>query len=339
MTFAKVVGPHYIKRTLVYVSSSNRDPLKSENNLTYTFPLPEQLQNVVGIELKQYSLPRSLGPSSVGQFEFSGLLADTTPPINNAAVQSTAEVPWQFISYPAGADFDFKIIGSLDPAFFLFFTFLFYVPLTGQIVERAGVATAANLDWVGRFYFFGLDYADGTVNFPVLASYDFEGGILPHAGRFFFGYKISGTSNYATVNLLYGDQASDRSSATVLGFQPYRNTTFFQEPIIGDYLATERRFPYVDVFIQEMSELGIVARIPIVDEYSDSYVASEDPPPKVRILKNPVQRLKELTISLRLEDGIIPSSYADVGHDLVFEVYSLSEVGSVPEWVNQALEL
>lgn len=340
MTFAKVAGPHYIKRTLVYVSSSKRDPLKSENNLTYTFPLPEQLQNVVGIELKQYSLSTYLGPSSVGQFEFSDSVAGTTPPVNYAAVQSTAETPWQFESYPDGADFDFKITSSFDPAFLAFFNIVFFIPLTGLIAERPGIGGILSTDWEARLYYFGLGIVDGTFDLSAFSAYDFETEFsLARAGRFYYGLKVSGTSDYATVNILYGEQGSDRSSATVLGFNPYRNTDFSQEPVVGDYLSTERRFPYVDVFIQEMSELGIVARIPLVEEITDNFVASKDPPPKVRILKNPVQRLKELTISLRLENGIIPSSYADIGHDLVFEVYSLSQVGSVPEWVEQALEL
>ena len=74
MAFVHVAGPHYIKRTLVYVDSADALAAESPSDYDFSVPLEEEIQQVFAIELVQFDVPRIISATWIGQYDLAETL-------------------------------------------------------------------------------------------------------------------------------------------------------------------------------------------------------------------------------------------------------------------------
>lgn len=333
MVFPKLKGPHYVKRTRVFLNSNERVPIESRDGWTFTFDLPEEVNQVIGIELVQYNVPKDAGPTFSGSYDFENFLYLD---FENYGNESNAQTPTEFVFSDEGGTPSFKQLGDLDPGYSFFGvpvtlpTSEYVLPISllyGILFTDIGVRATA----VDNVYPVGLPdpYSEvdhRTIGLTEVIDFTFETNTIPiRYADISFQYKTGGTGNI---------------SAQVFGFHPYRDSVpTAARHVRGDYMMNSRPFRYLDIFVDEMTELEPVARVWVVDEDLDNYVTSENPPNKMRLLLNPVPRLRKMRVRARLAQRRYPPTIADTGMDLIFDVYSLAPVESVPDWIQQAFYL
>lgn len=329
----------YIKRTRVFVNSNERIVDESRSGWTFTIALPEEIDNVVAIELYQYNASRDAGPTFSGVFDFERALYGEFAAQQNAV---TGKTPTR-MDFPneAGQPF-FEVLSDLDPlAGFIPATFSTGAyPVADYILTKSYLFTAFQTDFSSRALVAGITP-------PVISNYASENGTVYTDERMFVRFQSTVTpGNFAPLTLKYGTGIasgkvdSSQNTARQLGFNPYRDTQVDANSYtVGDYLFNNRPYRYLEVFVDEIDELQPVARIPLVNRQDDDYVTSEDPPRLPRILIRTVERLWKMHVRLRLEGDRIPPTVADTGTDLVFDVYSIAPIQKLPDWINQTFTL
>lgn len=340
MVLSTVPGPYYIKRTQIFVNSNNRNPLKSKSGYEFVFDLPEELQNVVGIELLQYNVSHYASGTFVGRLNYGAASSGNFDKLANDTNNTTTTLHFESVN---PGDFDFNALMYFDPAYAISILGLVTFPCAGLygFVYLNEFLTQAT--WTGIAFTTNGSNIDGNFNPSILNDYSFNSPIATSSdNREYMHFFIQETSSqkYGTTQLLYKSRFTESSSAFIFGFHPYEDTVPDPEKngALAPYMVTYRPYPYLDIFIQEVSELVPVARIPIVND-DDCFVATEDPPNKMRILLTPVPSLKQLTIRCVLRNNTKPSALADTGLDLVFEVFSLAQYEPIPTWIDQRIAL
>lgn len=323
MVFADVSGPKYIKRTRVFVNSNERIANESKDGWTFAYGLPEELRNVCSVELVQYNVPRDAGPTFKGTYSFEQLqYGDPT----KRGLDSNTTTPW-FVSYPdeAGQP-SFYITGDLDPAI-SFSGSAIIAPQSNYIIPADLLFSVVAADYSVRAFISGL--------IPVLPDpYNYILDDYPgQEDKTSFSLETNTIPiRYANVELQYKSRGYRNITAIPMGFNPNRDAVMVNNVLTADYTKVERPYRYLDIFVDEASELLPVARVPVVNEI-DSFATSPDPASKPRILLNPIPRLEKMHIRIRLADNVLPPLIADTGSDLIFDVYSISEIQQVPDWI------
>ena len=318
----------FIQRARVFVNSNLREPLESKDGWTFTVVMPEEIHNVVAIELYQFNVPRDAGPTFSGSYDYEKALYGDFKP---QQTRSTAKTP-VLLSLPdeVGTP-SFQIIGNTDPQSVNVAGVV--GPVADYILPDGQTVQLINLvDWTIKADIAGITPA-------ALSDYSIEYGLFPYTRVNQRLYSTVNPGRYGEIRYEYktGRVNPEESTANVLGFHPYRDTSLdANEYLIGDYIMNLRPFRYMDVFVDEIDELQPVARIPLVNEKDDNYVSSanDNPPHAPRILIRTVERLRKMHIRCRLAGGIYPPTFADVGMDLVFDVYSLAPIQRMPDWLN-----
>lgn len=320
----------YLQRTRVFVNSNERVVEESQNGWTFTIVMPQEIHNVVAIELYQYNVSRDAGPTFSGVFDFERALYGDFKAQQN---KTDGKTPVRMYFPDEAGTPSFEITSEYDPAKVFFAPLnLGAYPTADYILLPSYLQNIFATDWGSRAVVAGIAP-------PVISNYASENGTLYPDERIFYRfYNTTAPANLAEITYKYktGNVDTSENTARVFGFNPYKDTQVDANSYTkGDYLINTRPYRYLDVFIDEVDELKPVARIPLVNRQDDDFVVSENPPRLPRILIRTVERLRKMHVRLRLEGGRIPPTVADTGTDLVFDVYSLAPIQKLPNWVNQ----
>lgn len=324
MSLQTLQTPSYIKRTKVLTTfQANGNQI-----ITYDGKLKEQVQNVIGVELKGYTVSPSMAPAFVGKYPDS---------VNKPTkVASQGNHLWDVrVTHPSGTpvanftvDLDF-LVGE--------------IPLTGRPIgdDASELLSLMTAGFLLQLYY-DPNYAAVWSNFNVeVVLYNED------SGRFLFNNQFQLTLrdtiapfDYATVEFLFGSGPNaGESVATVLGFKQGVDTV--PDPVTkgayGDFPVNLTPFRYLDVNIQEFPEFKPHSRIFLpLGKFSQP---SNPNPRNVRLLRRPLRNLQTFTVSLRLPIGIFVAWNGDQNHELEFEVLSLEPGARIPGWVDQEFVL
>lgn len=356
MVFVQVPGNSYVKRTLVHVDSQLANAQKSEDTFTFTFDLPEELQNVISIELVQYNVPQGYGTMLAQGSDFLSYMYNPVPAYENIPPGPDAQLPLRVISASSGAAFDFTMIAGLDPYIFQNGAktgFLLGTFAGNPVPERTqglfGYYALQDID--GQLAYDPTRVISGTAPSPDLTTTYWIEEHRPNIGvdytqydRTLFAIREGGPfvfGDYGEVRLLNESLPLENNPALTLGFNPYVDAVpaAGENVLLSPYMSILRRYPYIDLFVDEAPEFSPLARIPLVKEATENFVVTKNQPRKTRMLTRPIPQLKQLRIRLRLEKNLKPPTTQELPCDLVFEIKSLSQVSTVPEWVDQIMKL
>lgn len=317
MSFVNVPGPHYIKRTLVFVDSITALE-KSTEGYDFTWALDEALQHVVAIELVQYSLPTFLATTFLGRFDYY-------------LFQKTAVL--EFINSNSNYNMDIQVTDISGT-----YTEIFSLENLGGIYINSN-------EIVGE-YFAGLlttRFLDGSSPVFIYPTYRSVVSFDVNEVATFKVYH-PGTLSFCPVRILNGTGPNRQNQSSIpTGFIPNVDTPLtgpeHDYGAVGTFTCNNTPFLYVDINIKEFPELDPVARIYVLKEEQDKYNIPSDLPNRIRILKQPVKNLKTMRISIRTERDMIPAFVARIGVYLTFELHSIAQVPKVPDWLIQRLSL
>lgn len=328
MPFVTVPGPHYIKRTLLFIDSEDREPTLSQDGYRFGFKLPEEIQEVIGIELVQFNIVKSLVPTFFGRIDMPATRESNT---FVSGIQGSNMVTDVLIEDGLA---ELKFAVSLDPASFYVGATQRDYPLAGETLDSTQILLWFYICFC--FQWFGSTH-------PILNSTNFDlllGGDIKNDKFVLYLENIAFPGTYASVTFLYGTgpNAGDQMSQ-VLGFPRNKDTS----PSINTFMGAastssivSRPFAYVDVLCHETQEFDPLARIYLLGEF-DGYNTPCDIPHQLRIIKNPVRSMRNIHLDVRLPGNLIPQSADEIGFQLTVEIYSIMQIPKLPEWMVQRL--
>ena len=351
MSFIHVAGPHYVKRSLIFVNSFDRVKEGSRNGFDFSWALEEELQQVFSIELVQYSFPRTITNTWVGIVDTNntrrndGVLELNSTKTNvQTDIRITSEDGLSSIILHSNLD-----LGIFFPVPATFpnnavFTFSGQtpeelIPIPGKLSQRE----VSQFDIEARFALSTdsvLNSTNYTVEWVYLNDVDKANEIQTMI------VSNNGPATYATVEFLYGTGANkENQTSRVWGFPPGVDSTptTEQTPNLNGARPSAplqfTQFRYMNIYLEEAPEFRPFARIYTTDEIENNYTTPCNLPMRTRILKTPIRRMRRLRFRASLEDDIELLSGSDNGLMFTFEVLSIAQVPKVPAWVIQRLTL
>jgi hypothetical protein len=351
MPLQSLESPGYIKRTKVFanyrfeVDETGDFVVPIQSDLQYQVAFKDEVQNVVGVELRSHHVRTALAPTMIGRYRnpypFTTFPAPTNRETNNG--NHVADVQLTNLADPS-------IVVTL--AVDMDLVSLLYTPPNqnpGGPVESLPAPLAG----------FNLKTSVGlTVVSDLFEAVLFHLNLLfdnhPNRGDFgtdefahdegtdIFHLYFADTAGAFTgdeVKILFRSGASNADSMhAVLGFDQVDTTPdAVSNGARAPYVANLRPFRFIDVSILELPEFRPHSRI-FMD--FDNFTKPTNPNPRcMRLLTRPLQRLSTFTVLLTVE-GLKPVSYrGSITHELEFEVLSIEPSINVPGWVKQRLTL
>ena len=316
--------PHYIKRTKVLTNYRHTldDSGLPRFTVDYIYELPDLIQNVVGIELRNFAMSNFVSPTWIGRFRTS--LPNLLPGDDVRSTTPGNHVMDMLVTDEFGVT-SLSMVISMDDVFGV------AISLTGFPFEKDGIITVVGLTILFIFL--------AAQPLPVLtpAAYNPEISITGD-GRFKVTWQQKlAPFAYASVQALFltGPNEAD-SMHRVLGFDKVDTVPDpIDSSLTAPYLVNPRPFRFVDVTIRELPQLRPHSRF-FFDKIEFSSPVNQQPPCQ-RLLQNPIQRLTEITISLRLEGNRSFGHFHNPVHELEFEILSLEPSVNIPGWVDQEL--
>ena len=332
MSFIEVPGPHYIKRTLVFVNSNDSDPIRSTNNYDFSFNLVEEIQEVFSIELVNFTIPRIMTPTLLGRYDQfdlwrTGVILE---------IPQNSNMLYDLRISDETKSNSLILSGGLDPGIVLGFAAVIY---SGFPLDQESLFIAFYFDLLSRF-------SNAVASNPVFGGGNYTiniGGDQNYQIFFELENNVAVPTTYGFVDILFGTGPNkDNQMSIPLGFQPFldqqgdpNNTN---NRLRAPYMMNISQFTYIDVNLAQASENTPWARIYTVDEIS-AYSAPKTVPYRSRMLKTPVRNLKFLDFQIRTQGGRVMGEISNTGMDMTIEVLSIAQVPKVPEWVLQRLAL
>lgn len=329
--------PSYIKRTRVFPvfreTLTDGEVLVPKNfNVAYEFELPQLIQNVIGIELINYSFHNAMISTFVGryktlfphQFEIysSGEVIDDVR--NTVSGSSIVDIE---LGDPTGV---FTTIVSFDWAFI------------NETFSYAGLLITADNLASTFYFFFTLVYYPAIPAVPGFDPNDYNlyTNIVNHTDTGLISMYIQeklAPFDYGTIRFLFATGPHEADSAyKQMGFDKVDTTP---DPttngVYAPYPMNGTPFRYMNLNIKEFPEFKPLARL-----YAQNTSLSAPSNPSslcVRLLTRPLQRLTSLHIELTLAGDRPPAFYTSRDHELEFEILSLEPSNRIPSWVKQKL--
>lgn len=324
MPLQTLATPGYIKRTKVFTSFR----ADGDQVITYQNELKNDIQNVIGVELKAYRINPYMAPTLVGDYPdpmVSKEPADRVSSRGNHLIDIR-------ITHPSGSPV-MNLVYDADFA-------VGEIAITGQPMEPSGVPQFIQTIQSGILLLITQDPNFATVwnQFnPSTISEDSTSGANTYNNMFRFTMQDTvAPFDYAKVEFLFGSGPNaSESMAKVLGFKEGVDTT--PDPVTNgahsDFPLNLTPFRYFDVNIRELPEFKPHSRIFMpLGRFSQP---SNPNPRNVRILERPLRRMETLTISITLERGTFVGWAGDQNHELEFEVLSMEPGINIPGWVDQ----
>lgn len=311
---------YYIKTYKVGVGTPENKIVQGDSDFTYDVYLPEVIDNVISIELVEWSLPTDLVPTfypatsnQVGNNKLDFRLVNTD--ISATAGEFTVTFPTKYYQYENYDDpnRDYNVV----------------------VAQLMNEAIDANPTWAGKVRitlvpqaFYNSLFVVSTVgaglpaNSFTLMTLRFASG--PNAAS--SSYKVMGW----TVKADYV------SSTSIVAMPPGTSV------LISPGIVQLRVALFIDVYVEESPQRPM-ARI-FVDEvaYIRNKIATEGISGMEIDKDNPPRRLEKLRIRLRYQNNLDPGDFSDgpiiAPHYFTFHIMSLqNEIETKPGWIKQNL--
>lgn len=324
----------YLRRARLFVNTEERDMIRSKDQFEFVLPLDNTYEQVVSIELVDYAISKK----HERYFRREGLQ-------NNQIII--------YLEDKATHTHTLRLTVTIPSH-----------DSTGSWVEDVSlmVQTQINnaLDACGDAY-----YAGNTRFVVTCEDKDLYLGV---PRKFIFACEYIGYGfNMIDVSFLFAE--TPNSMAKLLGFEEENitSTTFVREPFtptMPDPMGVEQPSPptitvcapvpshlptltidrYLDVSIREFPELTPVARLSLTHDlefanvnpfvlYKRNFRAVKG----VRLLREPVRRLSQLSVDIRLPNGQKPPLTVHKGVDLVFDILMIAKEQQIPAWMRQVM--
>lgn len=318
-TFPK--GPHSrLKVYKVAVSTPENKTLQNTSDFNYTVDLPYGIQNVVGMSLVEWSLPRDIIPTFyptttrlVGNNKLDFRLENTD--ISPLPADFTVTFPTKYFFYQDPTD------PTLD--------------YTVAVTTLMNQAIAANPTWAGKV---SISCVAESYNQTLIAISTIDLGLPANSTTTLTLLFATGPNSDSAANLVMGfpTKTDVVSSATL--FQLKSGTQVIESPTSVQLRSAN----YIDVYVEE-SNLQPLQRIFVRDpNYTTNIYASEGVSRLSVNIDNPPRKIDQLHIRLRYQDEGDPGDFLAspiiVPHAFTFHIISLvDEQESVPTYVQQNL--
>lgn len=172
-------------------------------------------------------------------------------------------------------------------------------------------------------------------------SYKFRYTIDASKRLLFEMRNASGDADSANVIFKFATGPSAGSSPwEALGFANASDTIVSNSPLINGPLpsVTPKMKPYrcVDISISQIKEYPVLRRIYLTgDEYNTtSYVKRGS-----LLLTEPLKRIDQMRVFVKLANGRTPALNAATGFDLIVDILSVAQVPDIPGWVKQIIRI
>ena len=325
--------PQYIKRTKVYtnyIESNALDP--NVFDINYTFELPLLIQNVIGIELSNYSFGTYLFPTFAGRFK-------TLLP--NQLYQNGLPIDYvrNNVNGSKTVDIEFGDANGVDT---ITITVDFEEIDFGE-GDRVSLANTLIIDVHGYTALFGfLLFAFLYPVLPIVGAFDPAvytiGGDTTGLGPIsLYIRRTLAPFDYGRVRFLFvtGPSAAD-SAHKQMGFDKEDTTPDpITNGVLGRYIPNTTPFRYIDINIREFDEFKPVARA--YGGFKSHQRPFNPIPHSLRLLSHPLQRLTSMNINISIAGGLPPANFGSRNHNLEFEILSLEPSVNVPSWVTQKI--
>lgn len=307
----------YVRRKRIFIDSDERDFSRSRSEFDFVIPLDNLLENVVSVELVDFSIKRDLQQTFIEETEdgYGNNIIDVY--MNDIATETN---PLYFTV-------------TIPPRNY---TLLTELATDIQDLLNAAVVATGDAYWIARPWLV-------TVNTSPISGIDTGGPddtlliqvFDPTAdiGRFLFQSGANHRNN-ASVPLGYFDGVD--TNVTLL----YRPTGGGATTLIGNPVQNQAAklspFRFMDVNIQQVPELQPLARISLDEGYLLSKTEQVDARP--RMMTNPIKRMDEMHVICTIgadEQKRPPLSRSRGGIDLVFDVLVIAQEERVPSWMQQ----
>lgn len=292
-------GPSYVKVTKIYVDSRDRDTTDSASSVDYVVNIPRNVQYVIGCEVTAVDLPRDLTPSFL------------------AAQSGTTGTTY----------IDFELTtGGITTVFSAQWPERRFTYEDMLVPSRSYVTTLQNL--LQEAVRYDADFGDGQANeatFTVSATADQLTKVVV-SGTGITGLRFLFSTGTNEANSAY-EQMGFTKADTVSALE-----TLSANPVVLD------TYRYVDINIEEFQELRPLERVYLTDTSGDTVINSYNLS-RLRMLTDPVHRLRRLQVKLSLKGGASPPGGTDQEHGFTLTVFSLSNETTIPEWVKQVFVL
>jgi hypothetical protein len=301
MPLQTVRGPHYIKRSRIFINPDDRIVTQSKDQFDYTIALDTLYENVTSIELVNYNIRSSLQKTFMEE--------DGRLPANNLVDLHLEDVA-------TGLEvLDFSV--EIPP-----------VGYNDATTMATALTTLFNdqMDAEGHAFF----NTTNTVVWTVAVNIDINVSDIDQALT--FTIEEGGTPNTIIRDFLFATGENTKNNASVpLGFPMDLDSSI--EPTFRPELFP---FRYVDVFIKEFNEHSPVARIFLTNDVL--FVKKRTTVANTRLLTEPRRRLEEMHVQMYLPRKRKPPIEVCDGVDLVFELLQISPEPHIPSWVDQQLK-
>lgn len=265
----------FVQVDVVNVASEANNVTRTPNTMDIAVELEDQFDSVIGVEIENYHIPIA----TFSQFQDADKIDFR---LQNAAIN-------------AGVAKDFTAVVAKQP-----------------VVYNSPTWAAGDL----------LTNLNNAFEGAILRDPDFGGivSIIPIVDEQKLTTLICRTLstglalNSTQCTFLFSSGPNKATSAaTVLGFDDSSDFVF-TDYVVGPYTfkyaqslypASINRFRYLDVFVQETPELDPLYRIFLPTIRSVATALPENNS-RVRLLTEPVKKLKTLHVNFRLEGGIVP---------------------------------
>lgn len=337
MPLKEVSTPLYLKRTRIFVDSTEKNAERSRTAFDYTFDVAEAIQNVVSIELSEWNISSDLAVSATGRY--------------NTALPNTGNDTTRSI-IPGASTFDIELENETN-------TEKLVIPCNLEILSDDNALTgfifngeASLLTALDEAFASGLALNGNTTFSAANTTGEFN---VDSSGRLFFVAYRTGTLVPLRSRILFktgptsADQASD-----LMGFEPNVDTpriaststtagigSGFNYVTVGSFYYNIQPYRYINVYVDEMQQnFEPVARIYLNRLETPENIRPFNKDHNARLLQEPIRRLDRLSIRLTYDndDKRIPEML-DTGHQLTFDVLSIAQETEIPEWVQQEIFL
>lgn len=173
------------------------------------------------------------------------------------------------------------------------------------------------------------------------ASYRFS-YTIDAARRLLFVAKFSGTIE-DSANVIFKFTTGPNAGLSpweALGFANASDTIVSSSPVINGPLpsVTPKTKPYrcVDISISQIKEYPILRRIYLTgDEYNTTSCVKRGS----LFLTEPLKRIDQMRVFVKLANGRTPALNAATGFDLIVDLLTVAQVPSIPGWVKQIIHI
>lgn len=339
----------YIKRQFITVNSKDRDPQLSKDALDYTVLLGTEIQNVISMELAGWNFDPFFSSTFPGRYNTQLSVydpSDTKSPIPGAktfTLRIYDELGVSFVDLPVDLENSQGSTYTLSSANQVIYLsqgsdWFNTTPEFTQVVKNAivGALTA--------FGTAGIDETNTTIEVYFSETLS---GVRDNEIMYIVAYRSGGANDpmRTVINFTPQTQEPFDHAALALGFEEGStvDSQLISTPGVGSgtnyvlrsaYEVNNLVYRYVDLFVKQTEDsFSPFERIFFKRGAALTPYLNGDKVIRTRLLTDPVRKLDRLSIRLELPNNIRIADSALKDHQLVFEVLSLAQEISVPDWV------